>query len=279
MAPAARMAMAITSLGGPSKLAGAADRPDAAAGRQTWSAEGYDRHARFVSDLGEEILTWLAPRPGERILDVGCGDGALTAKIAASGADVVGVDVSGDLLAAARAKGLNVQPMDGERLSFTHEFDAVFSNAALHWMTDAPSVIAGVKRALRPRGRFVAEFGGHGNVAAIITAMRSAALAYGGDASLAGPWFFPTAQDYAAMLEEAGFTVRRIGLFPRPTPLPTGLEGWLITFRKVFFDQFEGERREAVIAHVAGLLRPALCDRRGRWTADYVRLRAAADLK
>ncbi len=245
--------------------------------KQVWQAETYDKNARFVSDLGGEILSWLAPKAGERILDLGCGDGALTEKLAAAGASVLGVDASPSLLAAAKARGLDVREEDGHALSFRHEFDAVFSNAALHWMTQPEKVIEGVKQALRPGGRFVAEFGGHGNVAAIMTALRAAARAFDGDSALATPWFYPTDREYAEMLESAGFQVRRAGLFPRPTPLPTGMEGWLQTFRGVFFDQF-GDKRNAVVGYVTDLLRPSLCDRSGKWHADYVRLRVEAFL-
>ncbi len=249
-----------------------------ASGRQTWSAAGYDKNARFVSDLGGEIFSWLNPLPGERILDLGCGDGALTQRIADAGASVLGVDTSPDFLSAARERGLDVATMDGQALTFTREFDAVFSNAALHWMTAPADVLDGVARALKPGGRFVAEFGGHGNVAAIITALRSAALALKGDASLAHPWFFPTPAEYEALLDRAGFVCERIDLAPRPTPLPTGIEGWLFTFRKPFFDQFGAAEREAALRNTVELLRPSLCDKSGTWTADYVRLRVAAKL-
>jgi trans-aconitate methyltransferase len=252
------------------------DHQQDVASQQTWTAEGYERHARFVSDLGGEILAWLNPQHGQHILDLGCGDGALTARIAATGAQTVGVDQSENLLAAARARGLDVRLMDGHALTFDGEFDTVFSNAALHWMTQPEKVIDGVYRALKPKGRFVAEFGGFGNVAAIVTAMRAAALAFDGDQTIAGPWFYPTASQYQAMLEAQGFTVRQIGLYPRPTPLPTGVEGWLSTFRAPFFDQF-GERRDAVISYVTELLRPVICDDSGRWIADYVRLRVCAE--
>jgi SAM-dependent methyltransferase len=246
-----------------------------AALRQSWSAGTYETHARFVSDLAGVILEWLAPRPGERILDLGCGDGVLTAELARAGAIVTGVDVSEELLAAARARGLDVRRMDGEALQFDTEFDAVFSNAALHWMIGAEAVIAGVRRALKPGGRFVAEFGGHGNVAAIVTAMRAVGLRRGGALSLAGPWFFPSVDVYRDMLVKFGFEVRRIALFPRPTPLKTGMGAWLRLFREPFFAQF-GSEAEAVVAEVEDLLRPTLCDGRGNWTADYVRLRVEA---
>jgi SAM-dependent methyltransferase len=245
--------------------------------KQVWEAENYNANARFVSDLGGEILSWLAPKSGERILDLGCGDGALTEKLCASGASVVGVDLSPSLLAAAKARGLDVREEDAHSLPFHGEFDAVFSNAALHWMTEPEKVIEGVKRALKPGGRFVAEFGGHGNVAAIMTALRAAARVFDGDSGLATPWFYPTDHEYAAMLEAAGFRVDRAGLFPRPTPLPTGIEGWLGTFRGVFFEQF-GAQRDAVIAYVVDLLQPSLCDRSSKWHADYVRLRVEAHL-
>src|SRR6476619_7594717 len=139
---------------------------------QRWSADDYAHKGRFVSELARPAVDLLAPKRGERILDLGCGDGVLTEEIAASGADVLGADLSEELLAAAAAKGVKVQRVDGHALPFKGEFDAVFTNAALHWMRRPKLVIAGVHRALKPRGRFVGEFGGHGNVAAIVTAIR-----------------------------------------------------------------------------------------------------------
>ena len=249
----------------------------AAADRQVWSAETYEKNARFVSDLGAAVFEWLAPQAGERILDVGCGDGALTRRLIEAGAEVVGVDASESFLGAARAAGIDAREMDGHALTFDSEFDAVFSNAALHWMTRPEEVIAGVVRALKPHGRFVAEFGGHGNVAAIVTAMRAVARARGGDESIAGPWFYPTPDEYRALLEAHEFDVKRIGLFPRPTPLPAGIEAWLMTFRGPFFEQF-GSATEAALDDTVGLLRSQLCDGSGNWTADYVRLRVEAHL-
>jgi trans-aconitate methyltransferase len=243
--------------------------------RQTWSAVSYDRHARFVSDLAGDIMGWLAPRPGERILDLGCGDGVLSAAIAARGASVTGVDSSEDLVRAARARGVDARLMDGEALHFAAAFDAVFSNAALHWMTRADAVAAGMARALKPGGRVVAEFGGHGNVAAIVTAMRAVGLRRGGDVALAHPWFFPSPGSYEALLARHGFEVRRIALVPRPTPLATGMAEWLMLFRRPFFAQF-GAAEDEALAETVELLRPQLCDDEGLWTADYVRLRVEA---
>jgi SAM-dependent methyltransferase len=243
--------------------------------RQVWSAETYARHARFVSDLAGPVLEWLAPQAGERVLDLGCGDGVLTAELARRGISVLGIDISESLLKAAAERGVETRHMDGQNLPFDGEFDAVFSNAALHWMSNASAVIEGVFRALKPGGRFVAEFGGHGNVAAVTTAMRATAWRRGGDAALAGPWFFPSVAVYREMLEERGFRVVRLGLFPRPTPLATGMIAWLRVFRRPFFAQF-GADEDVVLSEVEELLAPSLRDAKGNWTADYVRLRVEA---
>jgi SAM-dependent methyltransferase len=243
---------------------------------QSWAAESYARNARFVSDLGMPVVELLAPQPGERILDLGCGDGALTEKIAAFGCSVLGVDASSELLAAARSRGLDVQQADGERLAFGPEFDAVFSNAALHWMRRADAVIVGVKRALKPGGRFVGEFGGFGNVAAIRVALHAVLAHAGYDPLATDPWFFPTPEEYRSRLHSQGFAVDRIELIPRPTPLPTDIGPWLDTFAAGLFHAAPEADRISLRDATAALLRPILCDAAGKWTADYVRLRFAA---
>ena len=243
---------------------------------QTWDAESYGRNARFVSDLAGEAVAWLDPKPGERILDVGCGDGALTAKLASMGCTIVGVDSSEAMLAAARKLGLDVRQGDVRSLPFEAEFDAVFSNAVLHWVREPDVAARAMRRALKPEGRLAAEFGGHGNIAAIATALRAVSARRGGAQDLAMPWFYPTPDEYGAILANAGFRIGRIGLYPRPTPLPTGIEGWLTSFRQPFFDQFDPSERAKVLAEVVELLRPSLCDQAGQWHADYVRLRVLA---
>jgi SAM-dependent methyltransferase len=238
---------------------------------QRWSASDYAKNGRFVHELAGPVFGMLAAKAGERILDLGCGDGALTAEIRAVGADVLGVDLSEELLAVARM--LPVRKLDGHALDFVSEFDAVFSNAALHWMRKPKLVIEGVARALRPGGRFVGELGGHGNVAAIATAIRAVGALRGGDPSVTAPWFFPTPEEYTRLLAEGGFSVKEIVLVPRPTLLKTGMEGWLRTFGRSFFDQFPEPLRGEVVGEVVELLRPSLCDTEGRWTADHIRLR------
>jgi trans-aconitate methyltransferase len=245
---------------------------------QSWDPEGYARHARFVSDLGQPVLELLAPRPGEHILDLGCGDGALTQKLAALGCRVVGVDASAEQVAAARALGLDARVADGEALSFGPEFDAVFSNAALHWMRDADAVLAGVARALKPGGRFVAECGGFGCGDTIQRALVDALDARGYDGRAQSPWYFPTVEDYGARLRAAGFAIDSIALFPRPTPLPGDILGWLDTFAACFTRVLPAAERPGYLDEVRARIQPRLCDAEGRWTADYVRLRFAARL-
>ena len=246
---------------------------------QEWRADRYAAHARFVADLGTQVVELLAPRAGERILDLGCGDGVLTAKLAGLGCAAVGVDAGPDMVRAARALGVDARVMDGHALSFDREFDAVFSNAALHWMkVDPDAVVAGVARALRPGGRFVAEMGGQGNVAAVTVALVAALDRRGLDGAAAIPWYFPTPSEYGAKLESHGFEVQRMELLPRPTPLPTGMAAWLDTFAEPFLRRLAPDERPPFTAEVVELLRPVLRDSAGRWTADYVRLRFAAVL-
>lgn len=243
-----------------------------------WDPAAYASHGSFVPALGGAVLDLLAPKTGERILDLGCGDGVLTEKLVAAGASVVGVDADKAMIASAVEKGLDARVMDGRHLSFDAEFDAVFSNAALHWMPPAGMVASGVFRALKAGGRFVGEFGGHGNIAAIRTAVRAALTQRGYSVPAQDDNYYPTAEEYRAVLETAGFAVVSADIIPRPTPLPSGMAAWLQTFRSGFIESAgvpESERAQ-VIEDARAMLRPILADEAGNWTADYVRLRFAA---
>lgn len=241
---------------------------------QTWDPGEYARHASFVPELGLPVVELLAPQVGERVLDLGCGDGSLTQQLVAAGCRVVGVDASPEMVAAARARGLDARETNGAELEFDGAFDAVFSNAALHWMQDYRGVLRGVFAALRPGGRFVAEFGGAGNVAAIEQALQAELAVRGVTAG--SPWFFPAPAAYRQALEAQGFVVEALEHFPRPTPQPGDIRAWLRTFGELYLRHVPAAEQGAVIEAAARRLAPALRDEDGNWHVDYVRLRFAA---
>jgi trans-aconitate methyltransferase len=233
-----------------------------------WDADRYQRQFGFVSARAGDLLELLDPRPGEAVLDLGCGTGELAAAIAATGARVwaLGGDGGGRVLLA-----------DGHDFSLPEPVDAVFSNAALHWMPRPAEVIARVRAALRPGGRFVAELGGAGNIDAILEAL-AAAMAEAGLPEPACPWYFPTPGRYATLLEAGGFRVARMEHFPRPTPLaggPDGLADWLTMFGRSMLTQVPADRLAGVLARAGELAAPSL-RRHGRFIADYWRLRFVA---
>jgi trans-aconitate methyltransferase len=243
---------------------------------QKWDPDNYARNARFVSDLGSPVVELLAPVRGERILDLGCGDGTLTKRLTDLGCTVVAVDASAPQVEAARKLGLDARVMNAEALPFKDEFDAVFSNAVLHWITNADPMIAGVYSSLKVGGRFVAECGGHGCVHKVSTALVRALHRRGLDGEARIPWYFPTPGDYATRLERAGFRVDSIALIPRPTPLPGDVIDWLETFAQNFFQGFGDQDKTEFLQEVRAALEPQLRDSSGTWVADYVRLRFAA---
>jgi len=245
---------------------------------QTWDPEVYSRTGAFVHQLAGGVVEWLAPRAGERILDLGCGDGQLTLKIAETGARVEGVDASAEMVAGACGRG--VRAVQGNAEALPHRdgvFEAVFSNAALHWVRDQDAMMTEVHRVLRPEGRFVAEMGGHGNIAAIRVALIAALARHGLADREDGVNYYPTVEGYTRRLELHGFRVERIALIPRPTPLRAGgMTDWLRTFRKGVLDALPDDVREAIVNETVELLGEALRDEDGNWVADYVRLRFAA---
>jgi trans-aconitate methyltransferase len=244
--------------------------------QQTWDASLYAGNGRFVALLADPLVELLQPKAGECILDLGCGDGFLTSRIGESGATMVGVDSSPQMIAAAKERGVDARYSSGETLPFDQEFDAVFSNAALHWMRDQDAVLQSVYKALKPGGRFVAECGGQGNIAAIRVALLAVLTGRGIPAERIENNRFFSSTEYRARLESQGFLVEEITLTPRPTPLPSGMADWLQTFRSSVLEQLPASGRPAAVEQIVSLLKPVLCDHEGNWTADYVRLRFKA---
>jgi SAM-dependent methyltransferase len=245
---------------------------------QTWDPQAYEKNGAFVHGLAGGVLEWLAAQPGERILDLGCGDGQLTARIVASGAGVVGLDASAQMAAAARARGIEVAEGSAGQMPFeAHSFDAVFSNAALHWVRDQDAMMSEVHRVLKPGGRFVAELGGHGNIAAIRVALMATVARHGFDGLEDNVNYYPTPDEYTRRLERHRFKVERMALIPRPTPLADGgMSEWIRTFRRGVLETMPEQIRNKVVDEATALLAPALRDEQGNWTADYVRLRFVA---
>lgn len=246
-----------------------------------WSSEQYNKAAGFVArEFGESLLDMLKPQRGECILDLGCGDGVLTEQLRLSGAIVKGVDSSESMVDAARRAypELDVEVMDACALTFSSDFDVVFSNAALHWMLEPDAVIEGVKLALKPGGRFIAEFGGKGNVDSIVQAFIRVLKTYEIDGHEYIPWYFPDIEDYQRRLSRGGFKVRSIELYSRPTRLPDGMKSWLKTFGDSFLRPLPNSQHDEFLDKVVADLKPFLCDGNQNWTADYVRLRFEAHL-
>jgi SAM-dependent methyltransferase len=244
-----------------------------------WDADRYQRQFGFVSGMAGDLVELLGPRPGEVVLDLGCGTGELAAAIAATGARVLALDSDPAMVAAARRRlgHDRVLLADGHAFTLPEPVDAVFSNAALHWMPRPAEVTARVHAALRPGGRFVAELGGAGNIATILEAL-GAAMAEAGLPEPACPWYFPTPGHHATLLEAGGFRVARMEHFPRPTPLAGGRDGladWLAMFGGSLTAAVPPAQLGQVVARAGELAAPRLY-RDGQWSADYWRLRFVA---
>jgi trans-aconitate methyltransferase len=240
---------------------------DAPASTSQWDAADYARVGGFVPSLGEAALDLLDPQPGEHILDVGCGDGTLTLKIKERGAEVVGIDNSLSMVGAARAKGLDARLMDVADIKFAEAFDAVFSNATLHWVLDKERAARAIWFALKWEGRFAGEMGGAGNLTTLREALDAELVARGyGPPTYAANWY-PTVEEFTAVYENAGFIDINARLIERPTPLEHGVAPWVMTFRAGWMDRagVPHDERQSVADAVASRVDTNI--------ADYVRLR------
>src|ERR1700693_890535 len=246
-----------------------------------WDAKLYNAKHDFVWKYGSDVVSLLEPRAGERVLDLGCGTGHLTAQIAESGAHVTGVDRSAEMVAAARLAypNLKFEISDATKLTYREEFDAVFANATLHWIHEPELVLQAVWKALRAGGRFVAEFGGKKNIRAMQNAFDESLVELGtakhGEVQ---PWYYPSVSEYSTLVERNGFEVRLITLFDRPTGLADGAAGmrnWIVMFGGDYLAKAGEAKREEYLRKVEEKLRPKLF-RDGQWWADYRRLRLVA---
>lgn len=232
-----------------------------------WDAADYARLGGFVAELGEAALDLLDPQPGEHILDIGCGDGALSEKIVERGATVVGIDNSISMIGAAKARGLDARYMDAADLRFSEAFDAAFSNATLHWVIDKERAARAIWFALKRGGRFAGEMGGDGNLARLREALDDVLVARGfGPPTYSANWY-PGVEEFLAVYEQVGFKDVDARLIERPTPLEHGVAAWVTTFRKGWLDRAEVPEEER------GDIAEAVADRVGSNVADYVRLR------
>src|SRR6476646_6843052 len=243
-----------------------------------WNADLYDRKHSFVAEYGAALLDLLAPQPSEHILDLGCGTGPLTQQITDRGATVLGVDSAASMIAQAQQNypSLRFEVADATNLPFVEEFDAVFSNAVLHWVKPPEDAIARMWQALKPGGRLVVEFGGQGNVKAIATALEQSLreMGYPNPENL-NPWYFPSIGEYTNRLEQQGFEVQFAALFDRPTPLADadGIQNWIKMFAQSFLQAVPAEQQTTFLSQIADRIRPQLYQN-GIWVADYRRIRA-----
>ena len=232
-----------------------------------WDAADYGKVGAFVAELGSAALDLLDPQPGERILDVGCGEGTLTRKIVERGATVLGVDNSSEMIAAARAKGVDALLLPAEDMQFFAEFDAAFSNATLHWVLQKEQAARAIFRALKAAGRFAGEMGGEGNLEKLREALDDELIIRGYAPPVEASNWYASPEEFAEVYETAGFGEIDARLIERPTPIEHGVAAWVTTFRKGWLD------RAGVPEEQRGEIGAAVADRIGSNVADYVRLR------
>lgn len=244
--------------------------------QQNWNAEQYQNNASFVSQLGSPLIELLAPKPEENILDLGCGEGTLSWQIKNYQCNVLAIDSSPNMIAKSREKGLNAIVLVAEDLDYFQEFDGVFTNAVLHWVSDINIVVNNVYNCLKSKGRFVGEFGGAGNIQTIIDAIDRTFADFPHFGQFNNSWYFPSIEQYQTILQQAGFEVSFITLNSRPTVLKSGMESWLKIFADGIINHLSIEEQDLFISEVTKRLKPHLFSQADGWIADYVRLRFKA---
>lgn len=240
-------------------------------------ATGYDSSFKYVSEFGAELLQLLRPQENERVLDIGCGTGDLTKMIADSGADVMGIDNSAAMIAQARCKFPDITFVEANAVTYQTKtpFDAVFSNATIHWIKESDKLLVNILNLLRPDGRFIAEFGARNNVRLITDGIIKALQNSGYPFEVKNfPWFFPELYQYVSMMENAGLTVVYASYFDRPTKLAgaAGLRNWIKMFAGSFFQGIPESEHEEILCNIEDSLKKDLF-RDGFWNIDYKRLR------
>lgn len=240
-----------------------------------WNADDYNKHADFVSDLAFPVIELLNPQQNERILDLDCGEGTLAIEIEKFSTKVVAVDFSGSMVEKTKEKGIEAYVMSATELPFEDEFDAVFSNAVLHWIKEPETAIKKISAALKAGGRFITEFGGYGNIKYLTDAMQEVFDRHEEYGEFKNPWYFPKVADYQAFLEANGFTVDYIELIPRPTKVDD-IANWLDIFANGIISHLTKKQQERFKQEVIALLKPKIYSEKEGWIADYVRLRLKA---
>ncbi|WP_245843814.1 class I SAM-dependent methyltransferase [Oceanobacillus rekensis] len=245
--------------------------------QDTWNASLYDIKHSFVSNYGGNLIELLAPKADEKILDLGCGTGDLAKRLYDKNVDVVGVDKSKNMVMQAMSKYPNIKFMvrDATDLEYNNEFDAVFSNATLHWVKPSKQALNCIYESLKQGGRFIAEFGGKGNVQTITDAIINQFKEVGIDYNMEKfPWYYPSIGEYSSLMEEAGFRVAFAQHFDRPTPLDgdNGLKNWIEMFGSYMFEGILEDKKDFVITKVENNLKEILY-KEGKWIADYKRIR------
>lgn len=243
----------------------------------SWNANLYDEKHSFVSHFGEDLVELLSPKAGEKVLDLGCGTGDLAHRLQQLGVDIIGIDKSENMIQQAQKKypAIPFKAQDAGAMDFTNEFNAVFSNATLHWVKDAKRALQGIYNALMQGGRFIAEFGGKGNVQKITDEIINQFEEFGIDYNPERfPWYFPSIGEYTTLMERAGFRVTFAHHFDRPTPLigENGLRNWIEMFANGMFEGITPETKDFIISKVETNLRREL-SQNGEWIADYKRIR------